>query len=421
MDKEQAKGFVTDIVKETVTEEVKSLVTVETYETEIKALKETIEKLEKSPGLNITAGEEKVENYLGKQMSIQFKDFEISGKKLINIDKIYSLAKESVDLATVLSDTKLTSKNAQLAHQSILEREQKVALNETTAAQGGYYVSPEYMEELVALARLSSVALTGCRVLTTGVKDLYLPTEDGATGVTVAWIDEAGAVGQSEPTVGQVHLTQKKLGAYAMMSTELLQDTWFDISSWLLALMGEAIGQEVDNQTFNGTGSPFTGIMGNEAVTKYLGKASNSGKTSIADIVATDFSQCNLGVAANRTVGAKWYMHREIFNYVVDLVDTTGQPIYKKLTDPMSYGINGYPVELVEVMPKVSDDAADTNFIVFGNLGYYYIARHATGMRADLDPYGRFLNDQVRVRYLTRLACAMAHSGAFVGLKTSAT
>lgn len=283
----------------------------------------------------------------------------------------------------------------------------KAALNETTAAQGGYLVDDEFMAGIFGLARQTSVGLQDCRIVPMSGDTLLIAQEDGA--VSVAWTAEATAATQSEPTIAQTTLTATRLDAYSIMSNEVLDDAKIDIVAWLTDLFSEAIGQEIDNQVFNGTGSPFAGAMAN------AGQSINL--TASGTITEVDCSYTISQLPVNHAIGAKFYLNRKPFHLLRSLKTTDGDPIFTKPGAMVPGTIYEYQYSLVEQMPTSLAVAADTPVGLFGNLKNYYIGSRQ-GIQIALDPYGLFTANQTRFRVTSRWDGAAVGANGLVVIKT---
>lgn len=346
-------------------------------------LEERIAALEAMPTKDVPEGEDKVE-----------KEVEYKGRKLVKIGENFKNTSYRDEVSKMFID--------------FVERALKygkAALNETTTTQGGYMVFDEYVSELLMFARLQSMALQKARVLNVGSDSVHIPYED--TSVSVAWYSEAAAISESDPTVGELNLTPKKLAAYSMSSNELLADSEFDIVSWLTDLYAEAIGQEFDNQMFNG--ATWTGIVSASGI--------NTVETTTNTTAGIDvdlFAQVLTSMASNKAAGAEFYFHRNGMRYVYALEDGAGNNIWS----PGQNGpgaIWGVPINLVEQFP--STVASNKVFGIYGNLVHYIIALRKGMTSLDVDPYGRFLNDQTRFRATVRAHGAPWNAGAFTQLK----
>lgn len=281
----------------------------------------------------------------------------------------------------------------------------KAAMNEGTTTQGGYMVFDEYISELLAFARLTSMALTDARVINVSSDSIHIPYED--TSVSVAWLNEAASITQSEPTVGELNLTPKKLAAYSISSNELLADSEFDVVSWLTSLYAEAIGQEFDNQMFNG--STWTGIVSASGI--------NTVETTTNTTAGIDvdlFAQALTSLAVNKSAGAQFYMHRNGFRYVLALEDDAGNNIWSPGQGPFG-SIWGVPVKMPEAFP--SGVTGNDVIGIYGNLSHYIIAMRKSLISLDVDPFGAFLTDQTRFRGIVRAHGAPWNASAFTQIK----
>lgn len=294
------------------------------------------------------------------------------------------------------------------------EKSMKAAMQEDTTTEGGYLVPTpqDLIGEVIRLAEPASVALSDCQRIP--MRSLTLPlTTEGST-VTVTWIDEEAAIGESEPTLGRVTLTAKKAGAYAIVSNELLADAAADVVNYINLLIGEAIGQELDNQVFNGTGSPCSGVL--TAAAGYS-VVMNTGSTNFSEVTGDMLSDMIRNIKPSALGGAKFYYHRLIEHYVRTLKDDNNNYIYSPIGGPQNATIWGMPKTLVEKCPSAT--AVDTSFVAFGNLKFFALGTRQIATMA-IDPYGLFTTDQSRVRVLSRWGLSILIANAFVRLITAA-
>lgn len=271
-------------------------------------------------------------------------------------------------------------------------------LSEGTADAVGYLVFPEYIAQVLAFARQQSTALQDCRVINVGTDTVYIPME--ATSVNVYWVNEAAPLTQSEPVVGQLTLTPKKLAAFSVLSNEVLADANFDLVSWLTQLFAEAIAIELDSQVFNGTA--FTGLI--TAIT-------SSAIDCAGTVTMAKLSDLIDGIPAHKATGAKLYMHRNGFKKIRVLEDTEGNAIYSPATAVKPMSVWEVPIVLNEQFPNTVTN--DDVIAVYGNLNNYIIAARKTGVTLEADPYGLFTKDQTRFRVVTRYHGAPWNTSGF--------
>lgn len=291
--------------------------------------------------------------------------------------------------------------------QNILKNGQaslKTAMNEGTPGEGGYLVFDEYVNELLAFARLQSFALQKCRVIDVASDVIHIPAED--TSVSVAWKAETVAAGASDPTVTEVKLEPERLTAYSTASNEFLADSAIDVVSWLTDLFSEAIGQELDDQVINGDASasdPFTGLANDANV------VDSTGTLDLAHL--TDALS---KLAPNKVAGAEFLFHRLVYYpYIVGAKDTAGNAIYPP-TVATPNALWGFPVFMSEKAPYTLTNGSTVGYL--GNFNNYIIARRMAAGSLDVDIYGKFLEYQTRFRTVSRWHGKPWSGSAFVKL-----
>lgn len=322
-------------------------------------------------------------------------------KTLSNDQNFDKFAKFMLDLKSAfMGDVK--------AQMSLQEAAQKATdMSEGSDSVGGYAVPVEYEADLVRLAVDASFALQNCTVIPMGSATRKYPTE--LTRVSNTWEDEAAAIDEQNPTLGQVTLTAKKLsGLTSGISAELLSDSLFDIVGWLTEQFMYTQGLEIDNQALNGTGSPCSGVL--------TAKAGNSVVMTLGNfssIGGNDLSNMIYKLAEADAVNAKFVYNRLIQHYIRTLKDSNGQYIWQKPGE-------GRPGTIWETPYLQSTQAPGTTgtstaFVALGNWKLFYIGVRQ-GLTFAMDPYSKFANDQVRFRATRRIALAVARASAFCRL-----
>jgi len=279
----------------------------------------------------------------------------------------------------------------------------KTAMTEASPGGGGYVVPDEYAKDLQALARLQSIALQDCRIWTMGTDVLRIPAENGA--VAVDWASaEADPNNQSEPTLAEVVLSTKRLGAYSVASNELIEDTYIDVTGWLTEIFAEAYGQEIDNQVFNGT--TFTSDLHGGC------GATISGAASISALTFTHFSNAIAQLEEVRALGAKFYFNKAVAHYVRVMIDASNRLIYQMPTAGNPGQIYGYPA--VQVPKMTAAPTSGQQAFVFGNLNKGYALGIRRGMTMKVNPYILMKEHQTQFIVSGRLDGAVALSHAMV-------
>lgn len=289
-------------------------------------------------------------------------------------------------------------------------------MTEGTDSAGGYLVPDEFAPTLIRVIEQYGIARRGATVIPMSKKDYNLPAL--SAGVTVYWPGENAAITESQPTLTNVGLTAKKLAALVPISGELMEDSSLALANLLATLVGEAMAAEEDRVAFVGSttgGDPFNGILNTSGVTAVV---MDTG-TGFGDVKADHLADMIATVTSGAAAGAKFYMHRTIFNVIRKLKDTQNNPIYAPPGGMQPATIWGYPFELVEQMPALTGSGASKPFIAFGNLKHLMFGDRKR-MTIDQSIHYKFNYDLTYLRFIERIAIAVGVPSAFSVLVTGA-
>jgi len=284
---------------------------------------------------------------------------------------------------------------------------------------GGYLVQPEYRNTLMSLIQQYGIARQFCTIIPMSTTELIMPKLTG--GVQVYWIGEGQTITSTQPTFGEFRMTVKKLAALVPMTSELLNDASLQIANLLATLFAQALAKEEDRIVFVGktaANDPFNGVLYDPGVTTYT---MASGHEKFTEVDAAELADVTTYKSSVNTTGARWFMHRTVFNVVRQIKDGDGMYIWGQPTMGNDAGIIwGYPYTLVENMPAVTDTAASTPFMFFGNLQHYYIGDRQQMTIARSEHVG-FAADKVYLRVLQREGMAYALPETGVAVTTAAS
>jgi HK97 family phage major capsid protein len=404
------------IIKTAVEEGVKPLQTsVEKATTDIKAIADRVAKIEALPlnKLGVFSVNTIASEYKGYKLAEQGRV--IRDIALRNPTRFKALADEGKAnefCKWMIAVTKALKGDLD-ARAELKEIYAKAQMQEDTAAEGGYLVPQEYEWDMVQLARAASFALNECSVINMTRDIINLPSE--ATLVSVAWTAEESAATETEPTFGQVQLNARRLDGFGKVTNELLQDSAIDIVSILAEQFSYAIGQELDNQVLNGTGTPCSGVL-TSAVGTDVKFAST--QTNFSEVTATYLSQLIYSLNSGYLAGARFIINRLGLHYVRTLKDSQNRPIFADIgggTIPPT--IYGFPYFMSEKITNTT--AAETAYIAFGQFKKFYIGRRIGASAIDLDPYTYFKENATQFRYITRWGMKIGNSAAFARALTA--
>lgn len=275
---------------------------------------------------------------------------------------------------------------------------------------GNVFPLPDILEaEILAYARESSVILQYARIWPMTSEKQSFPAE--SAGATVAWGNETVA---GDPTITEVEIDANELSSYSTVKNATLMDARSDIVSWLTESMAEAAGLELDNQAFNGSGTPFYGIFN---ATYGAGYSVVLTGTAFQDVGFADFSSMIAKLDGLKKQGARFWMHGGILHYVRILKDDQNRPIfYETVGSPTSGTILGFPYS--EVIKCPSATASNTPFLAFGNLRFVAVGRRLDTATLSVDPYGLWTTNRTRYKLYQRWAMKVALRNGLVRMLT---
>jgi HK97 family phage major capsid protein len=253
----------------------------------------------------------------------------------------------------------------QIRSKNPLTPELRNALETGEASEGGYLVPDTFENQLVQALTENGVIRAHARVITTsgGLHKIPVVASHGSA----SWIDEEGDYIESDESFGQVQLDAHKVGTVIKVSEELLQDSAFDLESYISAEFSRRIGDKEENAFLNGngTGKP-TGIL----------NATNGGTVGVtaaaaAAITADELVDLYYSLKAPYRKNAVWILNDTTIKLIRKLKTGDGQYLWQPgIKDGEQNTILGRPYFTSPFMPVA---AAGAKTIIFGDLSYYWI------------------------------------------------
>ena len=240
------------------------------------------------------------------------------------------------------------------------------ALQEGTDSEGGYLVPDEYERTLVEALEEENVFRQLAKVIRTSSGDRKIPVV--ATKGTASWIDEEGAYTESDDSFGQVSIGAYKVGTMIKVSEELLNDSVFDLESYIAKEFARRIGAKEEEAFFTGDGSGKP--LGILAATG--GAETGVTATSSTAVTADELMDLFYSLKSPYRKKAVWVLNDSTIKAVRKLKDSTGQYLWQpSLMAGTPDTLLGRPVKTSAYMPVI---AAGAKTIAFGDFSYYWIA-----------------------------------------------
>lgn len=237
-------------------------------------------------------------------------------------------------------------------------------LSEGVQADGGYLVPEEFERQIVTGLDEANVVRSLVKVITTSA-ERKIPV--AAAHSAAQWTAENAAYTESNPTFDQKTIDAFKLTDLVKVSIELLQDSAFDLESYIAGELARAFGI-AEEQAFcvgTGTGQP-TGIFTASGGTVGVTAAANNA------ITADELISLVYALKSPYRRNAKFLMNDATVSMIRKLKDNNGAYLWQPSIQA------GEPDRLLgyelHTSPYVPTAAAGALTVAFGDFKNYWIA-----------------------------------------------
>lgn len=256
-----------------------------------------------------------------------------------------------------------------------------------TEARPGSFI--ELLRNRLALASLGVQTLTGL------VGPVAIPKQTG--GATAYWVAEKGEPSESNPTVGQVNLNAKTLGAYTEFSRRLMLQSSIDVETMVRNELATVMALEIDRAALYGTGTSSQ-PLGLKFVTGLNTKDFAADAPTYAELVDLE----TLISADNADIGA--------MSYLTNSTRYGGFKTTEKASSTAQYilepggTVNGYPV--------VRSNQIESNDVWFGVWNQMLMAMWGS-LTIQVNPYALDKSGGVRVTAFQDVDVAVRYAECF--------
>lgn len=240
------------------------------------------------------------------------------------------------------------------------------ALQVGTDSEGGYLVPDEFERTLVEALQEENIFRQLATIITTSSGDRKIPVV--ATKGTASWVDEEGAIPESDDAFGQVSIGAYKLATMIKVSEELLNDSVFNLEQYIAKEFGRRIGAKEEEAFFvgDGTGKP-TGIF-NATGGAGVGITTASASAITIDEIMDLFYSLKSPYRKN----AVFVTNDATVKSIRKLKDGNGQYLWQpSVTAGQPDTILNRPLKTSAYVPAI---AAAAKTIAFGDFSYYWVA-----------------------------------------------
>ena len=240
------------------------------------------------------------------------------------------------------------------------------ALQIGTDSEGGYLCPDEYERTLIQALEEENKLRSLCKVIRTSSGDRKIPLV--ASHGTASWVDEEGVIPESDDSFGQITLGAHKVASIIKVSDELLQDSVFDVESYIATEFARRVGdaEEAAFITGDGAGKPI-GMLH-----ETNGAATGVTAASATAITADELIDLVYSLKAPYRKRAIFLFNDQTIKAIRKLKDGNGQFLWQpglQMGQPNT--LLGYRYETSTHMPVIGASAKP---ILFGDLSSYWIA-----------------------------------------------
>lgn len=269
-------------------------------------------------------------------------------------------------------------------------------LSKLTAGAGANTVKTSFYDRLVAhLIEVAGLMQTGPTVLQTSTgEQIQVPKTTAHS--TASLVAEAGTIGASDPTFGQVPLDAYKYAFLMQVSNELINDTSVDLEGYLAMQAGRALGNGLGAALITGTGSSQPNGVVTAATLGVTGGTGVVGAFTYDNI--TDLFYSVIAPYRN-SPSAAWLLKDATLGALRKVKDTQGRPLWEpSLTAGAPDTLFGKPIV---TDPNVAGVALSAKSVLFGDFSQYFV-RLVDGIRFERSADFAFSSDLVTYRAILR-------------------
>ncbi|MEW8994402.1 phage major capsid protein [Clostridium sp.] len=240
------------------------------------------------------------------------------------------------------------------------------ALQVGADSEGGFLAPDEFEKILFESLEEQNIFRQLANIITTSSGDKKIPVVAGKG--TASWVDEEGIITESDDSFGQVSIGAYKLATMIKVSEELLNDSVFNLESYIAKEFARRIGAKEEEAFFigDGTGKP-TGIF-NATGGAQLGVTTASATAITLDEIMDLFYSLKSPYRKNSV----FVMNDATVKAIRKLKDGNGQYIWQpSITAGTPDTILNRPVKTSAYVPTIESAAKS---IAFGDFSYYWVA-----------------------------------------------
>ena len=254
---------------------------------------------------------------------------------------------------------------------------------------GGYLVDPVTSETIQGVLSSSASIRAIASVVNVEASSYDVLVDQGDTGA--GWADEVAARTETgTPTIDRISIKLHELSAMPKASQRLLDDTAFDIETWLAGRIADTFARAEAGAFVDGDGvDKPTGILTHPAVDNDVWAWGNIGyvPTGVDGDIGNGDALIELvyALGAEYRANGTFVMNSKTAGALRKLKDADGRHLWSDgFTSGEPARLLGYPVLIAEDMPDIATGA---DAIAFGDFRAGYTIAERPDLRVMRDPF----------------------------------
>ena len=240
------------------------------------------------------------------------------------------------------------------------------ALSVGEDTEGGFTVPDEFEKELVEALEENNIFRGMATVIRTSSGTRKIPIAED-TG-EASWIDEGEEIPESDTTFGQTMLSAYKLGTMIKISNELLNDSAFDLATYIARRFGVRMGNAEERAfiTGDGVGKPL-GLLAETGGAKVGVTAGKKDAVTFDEIFKLYYA-----LKAPYRKKAQFLCNEALVLQLMTIKDNNGNYIWKpglEIGKPDT--LLNRPLKTSAFMPEIK---GGSKVMAFGDYSYYWVA-----------------------------------------------
>lgn len=229
-------------------------------------------------------------------------------------------------------------------------------------ANNGAIIPAHIANKIIETVKELSPIYSMCTIYNVG-GDLIFPVYDEtSSSISAAYVEDLTELTEGTGKFTSVKLENFIVGCLAKVSKSLMNRTDFDLLSFLVRKVAQAIAEFLEKELVVGTASKMVGVT-----------ATGNGITAAAStaVTADELIDLQMTVPEVYQGNAVWLMHKDTLKAIRKLKDSDGNYLLNRdLTAAFGWSLLGKRVYITESMPKME---AGKKAVVYGDISGLYV------------------------------------------------